>query len=567
VTVSVAGSGGLSFSRVVVDSASPADPWEKSVGDLNSDGLPDLIVSGSNGPVVWYEAPNWVKHTIANSAASESGSATGDVDGDGDIDVVVGTVWFENTGSGATWTAHALPDSSAGTHDIMVVDVNNDGRQDIVMRGETAATVWVFLQGSTKNTWTEFTLNPGIGRNGLDVADVDGDGRVDIVVGGVWLQNPGGNVATSSWTVRTFVTGWNDFAAVRVVDMDSDGHPDIVLSVSEDVGKLSWFQAPVNAVSGTWTEHVIDTGLDHVHGFAVVDVDHDGTLDIAASEYGGAGRLIVYLHTGGMWQPNVIGTDKLHNMHAVDIDHDGNLDFFGVYAWGVNPVVLYKNTGPASSKRVLVFSKTLGFRHDSIPAGIAAIQQLGTSNNFAVDATEDSTVFTPSNLGRYRAIVFLSPSGDILSSAQQQAFQQFIENGGGFAGIHNASADVMSSWQWYGKLLGAREVSEIGTQDMQLTITNATHVSTIGLPNPWNTTQEAYNYDVNPKVNGAQVLVNLNDTTVSGGTMGADHPFSWYHEYDGGRGWYTVGGANDPDFVDANFLKHILGGIRYAGGF
>src|SRR5262249_12201465 len=98
-------------------------------------------------------------------------------------------------------------------------------------------------------------------------------------------------------------------------------------------------------------------------------------------------------------------------------------------------------------------------------------------------------------------------------------------------------------------------------------ILDATHPSTQGLPNPWVRPFESYNWDVNPKVNGATVLINLDETSVTGGTMGSDHPFSWYHAYDGGRSWYTVGGAETADYQDANFLRHILGGIRYAGGF
>ncbi len=568
--MTVTGSGTLSFNRVVVDTSSPMDPWEKSVGDLNGDGQPDLIVAGSHGAIVWYEAPGWTKRTIAAASGgeiSESGSATGDIDGDGDIDVVVGTTWYENVNNGQSWVAHQLPNASAGTHDIIVADVNNDGRNDIVMRGENASTVFVFLQGSG-GSWTSFTLDPGVGLNGLDVADVNGDKAMDIVVGGVWMQNPGTGTPTSGWIKRTFTTGWNGYAAVKVIDMNSDGHPDIVLSVSEDNGNLSWFEAPADATSSSsWTEHVIGTQLTKVHGFAVIDVDHDGALDVVASEYEGQGRLIAYLQRGTTWQANVLGTDKLHNLHALDLNHDGNMDFFGVYAWGNNPVVLYQNIGATPTKRVLVFSRTLGFRHDDIPDGIAAIRQLGASNGFQVDATEDATKFTPANLSKYQAIIFLSPSGDVLNPAQRQAFQQFIENGGGFVGIHNANALVMDDWYWYGKLLGARYVTEITTQPMTLTIVDNTHVSTQGLPNPWQFTSEAYNYDVNPKVNGARVLVNLDDRTTSGGTMGADHPFSWYRPFDGGRSWYTVGGANSPDFVDANFLKHVLGGILYGGGF
>jgi type 1 glutamine amidotransferase len=557
----------LSYNRVVVDASSPNDAWAKSTGDLNGDGLPDLIVGGASGPMVWYQAPGWTKRQISGSGGTESGSAAGDIDGDGDVDVVVGTLWYENVnGDGLTWTTHTLP--SAGTHDIRIFDINNDGKNDVIMRGETTSPVSVFLQGGTKDTWTAFSVNPGIGRNGLDIVDLNGDNLADIVVGGVWVQNPGGNVAVAAWQNHTFTTGWDDFAAVKVVDMDSDGHPDIVLSVSEGTGKLSWFKAPANATSANWAETNVAASLTLVHGITVSDVDHDGRLDIAVSEYSGQNRLIVYLQTsGGGWQENVIGTDRLHNMQAADFNNDGNIDFFGVYAYGVSPVIVYQSTAPSPANRVLVFSRTLGFRHDSIPAGITAIQQLGAANNFAVDASEDPAVFTPANLSQYRALVFLNPSGDILNSSQRLALEQFVKAGGGFVGIHNANADTLVDWAWYKKLVGAFYVSEINTTPMTLTILNTTHISTVGLPNPWTITSEAYNYDVNPKVNGARVLINLNDTTVSGGTMGADHPFSWYHPFDGGRSWYTVGGANISDYSDANWRAHILGGIRYAGAF
>jgi type 1 glutamine amidotransferase len=411
-------------------------------------------------------------------------------------------------------------------------------------------------------------VNPGIGLNGLDVADLNGDNLPDIVVGGVWMQNPGGNVAAAVWQDHTFTTGWHPDAAVKVVDMDSDGRPDIVLSVSEATGNLSWFKAPVNPDSANWAETVVGTNLTLVHGFAVVDLDHDGILDILASEYGGARRTIAYLQTsGGAWQANVLGTDGLHNIQVADFNNDGNADFFGVYSYGVNPVIVYQSTAPSPPNRVLVFSRTLGFRHDSISAGVTAIQQLGAANNFTVDASEDPAVFTPANLSQYRALVFLNPSGNILNSSQRLAFEQFVKAGGGFVGIHNANSDTLTDWAWYKKLVGAFFASEISTTSMTLTILNTTHISTVGLPNPWTITSEAYNYDVNPKVNGARVLVNLDDTTVSGGTMGADHPFSWYHPFDGGRSWYTVGGANISDYSDTNWRMHLLGGIRYAGAF
>jgi type 1 glutamine amidotransferase len=250
-----------------------------------------------------------------------------------------------------------------------------------------------------------------------------------------------------------------------------------------------------------------------------------------------------------------------------DVDGDGDIDFFGVDAFGVKPVILYRNLGNGAANRVLVFSRTLGFRHDSIPDGIAAIQQLGAANGFAVDATEDATLFTSSNLARYKALVFLNPSGDVLNSAQRAAFQLYVQSGGGYVGIHNPNALTLDGWGWYTNLVCARYATEIPSQPSRLQIVDTTHVSTQGLPNPWTITMESYNWDVNPKTKGCKVLINLDESSVSGGTMGADHPFSWYHAYDGGRAWYTVGGADSANYSDANFRKHLLGGIRYSGAF
>src|SRR5262245_44132130 len=103
---------------------------------------------------------------------------------------------------------------------------------------------------------------------------------------------------------------------------------------------------------------------------------------------------------------------------------------------------------------VLVFSKTTAFRHDSIPAGIAAIQALGAANDFSVTATENGTAFNAANLANYEAVVFLCTTGDVLTAAQQTAFEQYIQNGGGWVGVHSA-ADTEYDWAWYGGLLGA----------------------------------------------------------------------------------------------------------------
>ena len=119
------------------------------------------------------------------------------------------------------------------------------------------------------------------------------------------------------------------------------------------------------------------------------------------------------------------------------------------------PVSAEAATAAEPAFKVLVFSKTTGFRHDSIPEGIAAVQKLGQDNNFAVDTTEDSALFTDQNLAQYQAVVFMSTTGDPLGTQEQKdAFQRYIQGGGGFVGVH-AAADSGYNWAWYGKLVGA----------------------------------------------------------------------------------------------------------------
>lgn len=332
----------LNFSRVVIDASSPPDPWMKNMADINGDGLFDLVVSGGNGPVVWYQAPGWTEREIASSASSQSGSATGDIDGDGDTDVVVGAVWHESLGGGESWLAHPLPTGYEATHDIEIADINGDGKQDIAMRGESSSVVTVLLQ-VTRDSWQSFGVEPGLGLNGLDVADINADGRRDIIVGGVWMENPGGDVAATAWPARTFTPGWDSFATVEAIDMNGDGRRDIVLSVSETSGKLSWFRAPADPRTGPWVEQVFAPVLDSVHALAVVDVDRDGLPDVVASEFRGAGRLIVYLQRGTGWEAHQLGADSIHNVRAGDLGNDGDIDFLGTAPFGVVPILVYEN--------------------------------------------------------------------------------------------------------------------------------------------------------------------------------------------------------------------------------
>lgn len=235
--------------------------------------------------------------------------------------------------------------------------------------------------------------------------------------------------------------------------------------------------------------------------------------------------------------------------------------------WGLAGLVLFAS---CSNKRegdpkVLVFSKTMAFRHGSIPAGIAAIQQLGAANNFAVDTTENANAFTEENLGQYSAVVFLSTTGDVLNAEQEAAFERYIQAGGGYVGIH-AATDTEYDWGWYGKLSGAYFQSHpSGTPEADFHVVAKNHPATeFFIDTIWHRTDEMYNFKkLNPDVN---VILTIDESTYEGGQNGDYHPMAWYHDYDGGRAFYTALGHTDESYSEENYLKHILGGIKYAIG-
>ncbi|RFZ93996.1 ThuA domain-containing protein [Mucilaginibacter conchicola] len=219
----------------------------------------------------------------------------------------------------------------------------------------------------------------------------------------------------------------------------------------------------------------------------------------------------------------------------------------------------------AAKDRVLVFSKTTGWHHESIKAGMAAIQKLGAENNFDVDTTSSADVFTTKGLKPYKVLIFLSPTGtNIFTDAQKQAFVAYIQHGGGFVGIH-AAADCSYEWPWYNKLVGAYFKDHPKVQTATVQVVDAKHISTKHMPATFQHTDEWYNFkDMNPDVT---VLLKVDESSYSGGENGDNHPVAWYHKYDGGRAFYTALGHTDECFTtDTLYLQHLLGGIKYAMG-
>jgi cytochrome c len=225
---------------------------------------------------------------------------------------------------------------------------------------------------------------------------------------------------------------------------------------------------------------------------------------------------------------------------------------------------------PAGNPRILVFSKTMGYHHESIAEGNLAIQQLGRENQFDVDTTTDAGRFVDDSLKKYAAIVFLSTTGNVLDYRQRAAMERYIQAGGGFVGVH-AAADCEYDWHWYGRLVGGYFFDHPGIHDSfpniqegVLEVVDTTNDATKFLPRPWRRTDEYYSYkDLNKDVH---VLLKIDESSYKGGHKMGDHPMAWYHEYDGGRAFYTELGHVKESYHEANYLKHLLAGIRYAIG-
>jgi len=214
----------------------------------------------------------------------------------------------------------------------------------------------------------------------------------------------------------------------------------------------------------------------------------------------------------------------------------------------------------AAADAILVFTRTAGFRHDSIPVAVATLRTLASEQGLRTVHSEDSAVFTDERLAGFRAVVFANTTGDVLDPAQQRALQAYIEGGGGFLGLHSA-ADTEYDWPWYGELVGAWfRAHPPGLQQACVTLHGGDLEG-----RQWQVEDEIYNYRRNPRP-WVQVLASIDESRYEGGTMGADHPIAWCRPMNRGRSWYTGLGHADAVFDDAHVRALLRRGLAYASG-
>ena len=356
------------FNHELIDSQGPLAPWGKAVGDINGDGLPDVVIGGhrppphslikrvgetltlndsitASGELVWYENPGWERRRISTDFSVRTDVEVADINNDQRNDLVIvadqGLFWLRNE----DWAAFRVSDEIL--HDVEVADLDLDGDLDIVARNQSlfgyknADQVLVFRQDD-ESTWVRIVLKVPHGE-GLKVGDMNGDGLQDIVANRVWLSNPGTLSPDIPWQSVSYTQSsgapsqrweWDD-VFIDLGDIDGDGRMDVLLSPAEEAGEfyeIAWFQAPART-GERWTKHTIDPNVEAVHHFvAARDVDLDGDLDVLTAEMNqgeGENPVKLYVNENGTWRKQIIDGRASHSMRAVDIDGDFDVDLIG----------------------------------------------------------------------------------------------------------------------------------------------------------------------------------------------------------------------------------------------
>ena len=358
----------LSVRRVTIDKQPPERPYAKIVADFSGDGLPDIAIGGAKGPLVWYAYPTWKKRLVAEGGYQTVEGEAADIDNDGDQDIVMGgIVWYENPGAmdqpaDQPWMAHRV--AQVRTHDVEVGDLDGDGKLEIVTRGQSSFSnpsgnrfhVW---KQRTPDKWSSLEIKCPHGE-GIKLSDLDRDGDLDVVIGTRWYENTG-DILKGPWTEHVYSTLWKHAdTEVQCHDLNNDGRLDIVLTPAELKGgiyRISWFEAPEDAKTPNWLEHVIEQVQETVvHALCVADMNNDDKPDVVIAEmHQGADpdEVRVYLNQGGglTWTKQVLSTTGSHDIVLADIGADGDVDIVGAnHAGSFQAVQLWENLTSTTGK-------------------------------------------------------------------------------------------------------------------------------------------------------------------------------------------------------------------------
>lgn len=235
--------------------------------------------------------------------------------------------------------------------------------------------------------------------------------------------------------------------------------------------------------------------------------------------------------------------------------------------------------GRSASLRVLVFSKTNSFRHeDGIAGARRALDAIAARRGFALFHGENGALFDAERLARFDVVVFSNATGDMLSPAQQRAFEQWLEAGGGWLGIHSAGDLSHADWRWYvDTLIGARFIGHIlgpQTQTARVVVEDAAHPATRGLPAEFEHEEEWYSWDRSPREAGFHVLLTVDETSYDPTMRFAgsatdlrmgDHPAAWWRCVGRGRALYATMGHGSRAYEDPAYARLLENALAWAG--
>jgi uncharacterized protein len=221
--------------------------------------------------------------------------------------------------------------------------------------------------------------------------------------------------------------------------------------------------------------------------------------------------------------------------------------------------------------KALLVTTTKGWHHESLHAGVLAIKEMGAKNFFDVVLFENPNGFTDKYVEQFQVIIFLNTTGDIFDSIQQKVMEKFIQSGKGFVGIHSAT-DTEYDWEWYTKLVGRMFHIHPAIQTARVNILDANFPGLQGFAGNKLWTDEWYEFGPE-KTSGLNYILSIDESSYNakvqwgpkkGEGMGKLHPVAWYHNFDGGRSFYTALGHLPTVFSNTDFLDHLYAGIFWA---
>ncbi|MBK1878122.1 ThuA domain-containing protein [Pelagicoccus mobilis] len=228
--------------------------------------------------------------------------------------------------------------------------------------------------------------------------------------------------------------------------------------------------------------------------------------------------------------------------------------------------------GVAQQFKALLYTKTNGWHHDSVNAGVTAMEKLSKLHDFSLTWTEHTDrFFHDESLKNFDVVIFLLTTGDVLNDEQQAAFERYIQNGGGYVGIHSA-ADTEYDWDWYTEMVGHMFHIHPAVQTAVLKVEDPNFPGMDRFAPKFIFTDEWYEFDA-PRSDELIYLMSVDEKTYNpeanwgekrGHGMGDFHPVSWYRNYDGGRAFYTALGHLPSTYSDTDFMHHVYGGIYWA---